>query len=240
MLEKELERELDLPRVVGSIAGRPDFAEVAVGEIGGTTDCDNAITTEARRIEVRVVGQVKDFRAELELTLLVDWKVLKDGKVQTVEAGTGNLGNATKVSKCAATSRARSRICESRGVAEPAGLAVAVGMKAELERLAGKQSAASDTLKSVVSAGQGNRLTALEGGDPLNAPTADQLVGDAAGVGHKLLALAERKLVASAQMEHIADVKARKFVVFLDAKAGHGFAAVADVVASAIQEVARI
>src|SRR5258707_5040444 len=142
-----------------------------------------------------MVCKVKDFRAELKLTLLADRKVLKDGKVQAMEPGTGNLRDTSQVCRGAGANGTRSRIGESRRVTEPTGLAVAVSMNAELERLAGEESAASDTLKSVVSAGQGNRLTALKGGDPLNAPTADQLVGDAAGVGHELLALAEWQFI---------------------------------------------
>ncbi len=160
-LKKELKGELDLARIVWSVTSRTDFAEVAAGEISGATDCDNAVAAESRRVEVRVVGQVKDFRAELELFLLGYQEILKDREVQSVEAGTGNLCDASQVCKGAGANRARSRIGESRGVAEPAELAVAVGMEAEFERLAGEQSAASDTLKSVVSAGQGNRLTAL-------------------------------------------------------------------------------
>ena len=113
-LEKELERELDLPRIIRSDAGGADSSKVAVGEIRRTTDGYDAVATEARGIEVRVVGDVKDFRSELKLKPFVERDVLEDGEVQAMEAGTRNLRDTAQVCKCAG---ARSAGCWGRPAA---------------------------------------------------------------------------------------------------------------------------
>src|SRR5439155_12731968 len=91
--ENELQGELDLPRIVGIVAGRADFAESScvssVRIVRGAADGHHAVTAEAWSIKVGMVGDIKDFRAELQLALLSEWEVLKDGKIQAVEAGAG-------------------------------------------------------------------------------------------------------------------------------------------------------
>ena len=69
VLENELERKLDLPRIVRSVTGRTDFPEAgrvgSVGVVSGTGNRHDAIAAESGRVKVRVVGDVKDLRAEL-------------------------------------------------------------------------------------------------------------------------------------------------------------------------------
>ena len=80
--ENELQGELDLPRIVGIVPGRADFAESScvssVRIVRGAADGHNAVTAEAWRIKVGMVGNIKDFCAELQLALLSEWEVLKD------------------------------------------------------------------------------------------------------------------------------------------------------------------
>jgi hypothetical protein len=163
-LEKELERELDLPRVIRSVAGRANSSKVTICEIRRTTDRDNAVTAKTRRVEVRVVGDVKDFRAELKLTFFVERKILKDGKVQTVEAGTWNLRDSAQVGKGAGTDSARGWVGERGRIPEPRGVFLPVNgnvLDAQFQRLASEKSATSKTLNGVVRAGKANRLAAL-------------------------------------------------------------------------------
>src|SRR5215475_4577311 len=92
----ELQSELDLPRIVGSIAGGTDSSKVAVRPIGRAGNRNHAVAAEAGSIEVRMVEDVEDFRSELELTLLVERNVLEEGQVKPVEARSRNLRYAAQ------------------------------------------------------------------------------------------------------------------------------------------------
>src|SRR5208282_1983983 len=95
-LEVQLQSELDLPRIVGSIARGTNFAEGRTVEIARVGDRDNAVTAEIRSVEVRMIKYVEDLRAELQAEALIDRDVLEDGKVQPVESRSGHLRHAAQ------------------------------------------------------------------------------------------------------------------------------------------------
>ena len=147
-LENELERKLDLPRIVRSIAGGADFAEAGgvagVGVVGGGGNRHDAVAAESGRVKVRVIGDVKDLHPELKLTLLVEREILKYGEIQAVETRPGNLGDAAQGTEIARADRSAGRgISKRSGVAEPAEFAIAVSEQPGFYRLTGKQSATS-------------------------------------------------------------------------------------------------
>src|SRR5438128_3665131 len=113
-------------------------------------------------------------------------------------------------------------------------------MKTQLQVLAREQRAAPKRLDRAVYAPQRDRLTILKRRDPLYAPPTNQLVGNATGAGHVLFALAERKLVAAAEVEHVSDVEVCQLIVLLDAETGNRWSAIAKVVAAAIEQVTRV
>ncbi len=92
-------------------------------------------------------------------------------------------------------------------------------MKSELQGLASKEVAASRSRGRGSRARESNRLAALERCAPVDTPTADQLIGESARAGHKVFALAERKLVSAAKVEHMADVERSQAVISLDSEA---------------------
>ena len=83
-----------------------------------------------------------------------------------------------------------------------------------------------------------NGLASLEGGTPMDAPAADQLVREAAGVAHEALALTEGKLIAAAEVEDIANVEVSQTIVGLDSEAGNARSAIAiDIATGAVFEL---
>src|SRR5262249_26963815 len=160
---------------------------VAACPVGGATDCNDAIAAKARRVEIRVVEDVEDFRPELQLALLVKRNVLEDGEVKPVEAGTRNLGNSAQVRRGATSHNGASRrIRECSRIPKPAQLAVAVCVQAQLQGLTRKERAATGSLQAVVYASKCNRLATLQGCNPLHTPPSDESVGHCAGIRHEL------------------------------------------------------
>src|SRR6202012_886317 len=92
----ELESELDLARIVRSVARRTDFAEGRAVVIARVGDGHNTVAAEVRCVEVRAVGDVEEFRAELQAEALFDLEVLEEGHVEPVEAGSGDLCNSAQ------------------------------------------------------------------------------------------------------------------------------------------------
>src|ERR1700674_1165333 len=81
----QLQSELDLPRVIRSVAGRADLTKVRVVEVGGSGDGDDAVAAETRSVKIGAVGTIEDFRPELEAHALVERGVFEDGEVQTLQ-----------------------------------------------------------------------------------------------------------------------------------------------------------
>ena len=91
LLEQQLQSELDLPRIVGSITSGADPAKVRVGEIARTGDGHDAVAAEIRRVKVRVVENVEEFGPELQVDSFLDRERLKDREVQSTESGSRHL-----------------------------------------------------------------------------------------------------------------------------------------------------
>src|ERR1700676_2719666 len=96
----QLQSELDLPRVIRSIARGPKFTErglrTSIGVVRGSGDGDYAVAAESRSVEVGMIKDVKDFRAELQPEALGQRDVLKDGEVQAVESRSWHLCHSTQ------------------------------------------------------------------------------------------------------------------------------------------------
>ena len=63
---------------------------------------------------------------------------------------------------------------------------------------------------------KGHRLTAFNRGDPLRAPTADDLVCDAGNPGKVLFPLSNRKFVSPAEMDDVPNVEVAVAVIKLN------------------------
>ena len=86
-LEVQLQSELDLPRIVRSIAGCANFAKVGTGKVGRTTDGYNSIATEAGSVEVRVIQDVKELRTEFQELFFKGMESLHDGEIDIDHLG---------------------------------------------------------------------------------------------------------------------------------------------------------
>src|SRR6516164_9179355 len=60
VLVVELQSELDLPRIVRSVAGGADFAESRAVIVERVRDGNDAVAAKARGVEVRVIGDVEE------------------------------------------------------------------------------------------------------------------------------------------------------------------------------------
>src|SRR5215467_14384094 len=191
----ELESELNLARIVGSIARRTDFAECRAVIVAGVGDCHHAVLAEIRCVEVRVVADVEDFRPELQAETLLDRKVLEERQVHSSEARSGDLRYAAKCGYAGKLGAAGRRIGngvearvqnagldEGAGIAVPVELAVGVVVQAQMQILAGVEHAAAQTGSGLRRTGQRDGLASLEGGAPVDAPAAYQLVRESAGI----------------------------------------------------------
>ena len=65
-LEVQLQSELDLSRIVGSIASRSDLSKVRTGVVVRAADSHNTVAAESGSVEVRVVEDVEELRTELQ------------------------------------------------------------------------------------------------------------------------------------------------------------------------------
>src|SRR5215472_18841365 len=95
----KLKSELDLARVVGSVARGPDLSKVGAGEVARSADGDHSVASEIRSIEVRMVDDVKELRTELESVTLLKRKILKHGEIHSVESGPWHLSQPTQRSR---------------------------------------------------------------------------------------------------------------------------------------------
>src|SRR5260370_7952326 len=67
----QLQSELDLPRIVRSIARRADLAEGRIVVVARSRYCNNSITAEIRRVKVVVLCDVQELRTDLNAATLV-------------------------------------------------------------------------------------------------------------------------------------------------------------------------
>ena len=92
----QLQSELDLPRIVGSVAGGADFAEGGAVVVAGVGDGSDAVAAEVGGVEIRMVEDVEEFGPELKTETLVELEVLEEGDIKAVEARTWHLGYASE------------------------------------------------------------------------------------------------------------------------------------------------
>ena len=92
-----------------------------------------------------------------------------------------------------------------RRVAVVTQLPIRIGVQPQVERLPGVERTARDSPGGYRRTSKGNGLAPLESRAPIDAPATDQLVGETAGVGHEVLAFAEGKLIAAAEVEYVSD-----------------------------------
>src|SRR6266571_1461205 len=91
----QLQSELDLARIVWSIARRSDFSKIGISEIGCPRNCDNAVPSKSRIIEVRVVENIEELSAELQQETFGESHVLEGREVQALEGHSDNLRRRT-------------------------------------------------------------------------------------------------------------------------------------------------
>src|SRR5437016_5141324 len=92
VLVVELERKLNLPRIVRRITGRADFAKVRVLEVYRAPDRHDTVAAKSRRVEVRVVENVENLCPELQPESLLDGKIFEEREIQPMETRPGHLG----------------------------------------------------------------------------------------------------------------------------------------------------
>ncbi len=56
----QFQGELDLSRVIRSVAGGANFTEIGIAEIRGSGNGDHTVAAEAGSVKVGVVGDVED------------------------------------------------------------------------------------------------------------------------------------------------------------------------------------
>ena len=86
-LEPQFQSKLDLPRIVGSIASGTHFAKVRAGEITRTGNRLNSVAAEIRSVEVRVVKNIQQLRAELQREAFAESQSLKVEKSSRLKGG---------------------------------------------------------------------------------------------------------------------------------------------------------
>jgi integrase len=87
----QLQSELNLSRIVRSIASRPNLAKIRTLEVERSGDCSRA---GAGGVEVGVVENVEEFRTELEAEAFCELEILEKRKVQPAKSRSGSLGCA--------------------------------------------------------------------------------------------------------------------------------------------------
>ena len=156
----------------------PISPKVELCVVARTADSDDAVAAKVWSVEVRVVGDVEDLRAELEGCAFFDGEVFEDGEVHAVEAGPGTSVMPPRAPMPVAGTQpagvfgtigipllSNTAGLRERGrVSEPTELSVCIGVQAELERRTReRRRSASHTRGSLRRAGAGYRLAVLEG-----------------------------------------------------------------------------
>src|SRR5438552_9083586 len=86
---------------------------------------------------------------------------------------------------------------------------------------------------------EGNWLAALQCRDPVDTPASDHLVQGTSGAGQEVPTLAERKLVAAAEVKDVSYIERGQTVITLDSETWHGGGAVA-LQAASVEQVAGV
>lgn len=149
-LEIHLSRELNLTGIERSASGRPDCAEGRTCVVARIGDGYHAVPTEIRLIEVRMVGDVVELRAERNRVPLVQPEILEHREIKAMEAGSRNLiafgaqqSGATRRNAIGRRCRSQgARLCKGSWVPDPEWIvnaACALDFDAKLRVLAGHE-----------------------------------------------------------------------------------------------------
>jgi hypothetical protein len=84
----QLQSKLNLPWIIRSIACRSDFTEGGAGEVARVSDGCDAVATEVRCVEVRMVEDVEELSPELHREAVAELDPFEGGEVQPMEART--------------------------------------------------------------------------------------------------------------------------------------------------------
>jgi len=132
----QLYRELNLTRIIRSIARRSNFAKAGVGEVTRSRYRGNAVSTKVGSIEVRVVQDVEELRPELQPESLGDLEIPEHREIHTLEWWPSDLVRRTSQDRNGAwQSRTRRWLAPRTGttgrarVTEEAQLSIRVDVK---------------------------------------------------------------------------------------------------------------
>src|SRR5215472_4448254 len=150
-----------------------------------------------------MVQDVEELAPELQAKTVRQLEVLKQRKIQPADGGTRNLrrrsaqqrepsqaGNANGGLR---KGRRRARLSKGGRVQEMVRRSRTVPVLSRNDEVV-----AANAGRWTVVALKRHRLAALDGGDPLGAPAADQLVSDAGDAGKVVFPLSKRKFVSAA------------------------------------------
>src|ERR1019366_7300789 len=218
-LEVELQRKLNLALIVLATMSGPDPAEGrGRGVVERAGRGRDSITAEAGRGKVRMVRQVKNFCAELQVCALGRAEVLEKRAVHAMITGTKELRRGAAHwsivglpdGSCHRWAR------EGRGIDPLIHIVRTRG-----DALAGNQQGIVAIVgRSADHAGHGIRLAILQGQNPVGAPSAEHGLNGSFSAVEELPALAEGQIVVSTHMYHFRDVEITESVVALYPETG--------------------
>ena len=93
----QLQRELNLSRIGGRISSRINLAKIRALEVERART-DNPVTGKSRGVEVWMIEDVEEFRAELQTEAVGETEILAKREIQPAEARSSNLRRAASQS----------------------------------------------------------------------------------------------------------------------------------------------
>ena len=173
-----------------------------------------------------MVQDVEELAAELQAKTVRQLEVLEQRKIQPADGGTRNLrcrsaeqrepsqaGNANGGLR---KGRRRARLSKGGRVQEMVRRSRTVPVLPWNDEVG-----AANAGRRTVVALKRNRLAALDGGDPLRAPAADELVGEAGDAGKVVFSPAKRKFIRAAEVEDLPNVEVAVAVISLNPRTWH-------------------
>src|SRR6516164_3128360 len=173
-----------------------------------------------------MVQDVEELAPKLQAETIRQLEVLEQRKIQPADGGTRNLrcrsaeqrvpsqaGNANGGLR---KGRRRARLSKGGRVQEMVRRSRTVPVLSRNGEVV-----AANAGRWIVVAGKRNRLSALDGGDPLRAPAAYELVCDAGDAGKVVFPLAKRKFVCAAEVEDLPNVEVAVAVISLNPRTWH-------------------
>ena len=179
-LEGEPQRELDLARNIVLAGYSPKIFAAATAAI--------------RRTELRAVEPVEELSAELDTKPFVWTKlgVLEEGKVNVLHPVSAYVRLGTRIGTITVV-----RAGNKYGSVVPLGQFLVFGTGSQVRQVSSRRPGTAHvgntgTAERTRAATDDNREAALDGDDGIDAPSADELIGNPVQVICKLLALANR------------------------------------------------